>query len=127
MWILKKKYDYWWKKYGLSRLTGRLKLCFLTEIGRLHWNQGEEVIKIWIDFRKSPRFSLTSPSSQEREKSSRPVFTMCGEPCYTRVYQVVKRQWTLKIWLVRFRFMVFSTTFNNISVISWLSAVLVEF
>ena len=43
MWILKKKYDYWWKKYDLKRLTGQLKLHFLTEIGRLHWNQGEEV------------------------------------------------------------------------------------
>jgi hypothetical protein len=27
----------------LKRLTGRLKLCFLTEIGRFHWHQGEEV------------------------------------------------------------------------------------
>jgi hypothetical protein len=35
----------------------------------------ERNVKIWIDFRKSPRFSLTSPLSQEREKSSRPVFT----------------------------------------------------
>jgi hypothetical protein len=26
-----------------KRLTQRLKLRFLTEIGRLHWNQGEEV------------------------------------------------------------------------------------
>ena len=42
---------------------------------------GERNVKIWIDFRKYPRFSLTSPLSQEREKSSRPVFTMCGEPC----------------------------------------------
>jgi hypothetical protein len=41
----------------------------------------ERNVKIWIDFRKSPRFSLTSLLSQEREKSSRPVFTMCGEPC----------------------------------------------
>jgi hypothetical protein len=40
---------------------------------------GERNVKILID--KSPRFSLTSPLSQEREKSSRPVFTMCGEPC----------------------------------------------
>jgi hypothetical protein len=31
------------KKYGLERLTGRLKLHFLTEIGRFHGNQGEEV------------------------------------------------------------------------------------
>jgi hypothetical protein len=42
---------------------------------------GERNVKILIDFRKSPRFSLTSPLSQLREKSSRPVFTMCGEPC----------------------------------------------
>jgi hypothetical protein len=42
---------------------------------------GERNAKIWIDFRKSSRFSLISPLSQEREKSSRPVFTMCGEPC----------------------------------------------
>jgi len=31
------------KNTDLKRLTGRLKLHFLTEIGRLHWNQGEEV------------------------------------------------------------------------------------
>ena len=43
MWILKKKYDYWWKNTDLKRLTRRLKLRFLTEIGRLHWNQDEEV------------------------------------------------------------------------------------
>ena len=30
-------------------------------------------VKIWIDFRKSPRFSLILPLSQEREKSSRPA------------------------------------------------------
>ena len=42
--------EYWRKRMiigekntDLKRLTGRLKLCFLTEIGRLHWNQGEEV------------------------------------------------------------------------------------
>jgi hypothetical protein len=40
----------------------------------------KETFKISIDFQKSPRFSLTSPLSQLREKSSRPVFTMCGEP-----------------------------------------------
>jgi hypothetical protein len=31
------------KNTDMKRLTGRLKLCFLTEIGWLHWNQGEEV------------------------------------------------------------------------------------
>ena len=45
---------------------------------------GERNVKIWIDFRKSPRFSLTSPLSQEREKSSRPVFTMCVSPGITK-------------------------------------------
>ena len=48
-----------------------------------HAVAGKETFKIWIDFRKSPRFSFTSSLSQEREKSSRPVFTMCGEPCIT--------------------------------------------
>jgi hypothetical protein len=48
--------------------------------GRGTCGSGERNVKIWIDFRKSPRFSLTSPLSQLREKSSRPVFTMCGEP-----------------------------------------------
>ena len=49
--------------------------------GRGTCGSEERNIKIWIDFRKSPRFSLTSPLRQEIEKSSRPVFTMCGEPC----------------------------------------------
>jgi hypothetical protein len=31
------------KNTDLKRLTGRLKLRFLTEIGRFHGNQGEEV------------------------------------------------------------------------------------
>ena len=38
-WILKKKYNCWWKKDW----QGRLKLRYLTEIGRFHWNQGEKV------------------------------------------------------------------------------------
>jgi hypothetical protein len=41
---------------------------------------GERNVKIWIDFRKSPRFSLTSPLSQERDKSNRPVFTSVVSP-----------------------------------------------
>ena len=38
VWLLVKKIRTWkdWRR-------GRLKLCFLTEIGRLHWNQDEEV------------------------------------------------------------------------------------
>jgi hypothetical protein len=99
------------KNMDLKRLTGRLKLCFLTEIGQFHWNLGKEVphfawfgepcrlnflvvhvhfvkgrgtcgsgernFKIWIDFRKSPRFSLTSPLSQERERSQVDQFLLC--------------------------------------------------
>ena len=56
-----------------------LKSLFVFVKGRGTCGSGERNV-IWIDFRKSPRFSLTSPSSQEWEKSSRPVFTMCGEP-----------------------------------------------
>jgi hypothetical protein len=38
------------KNTDLKKLTGRLKLRFLTEIGRLHWNQGEEVAHFaWFD------------------------------------------------------------------------------
>jgi hypothetical protein len=48
--------------------------------GRGTCGSGERNVKIWINFRKSSRFSLTSPLSQEREKSSCPVFTICGEP-----------------------------------------------
>jgi hypothetical protein len=60
-----------------------LRALFIFVKGRGTCGSGERNVKIWIDFRKSPRFSLTSPVSQEREKSSRPVFTMCGEPCRT--------------------------------------------
>jgi len=31
------------KNTDLKRLTGQLKLHFLTEIGRFHWNQGKKV------------------------------------------------------------------------------------
>ena len=36
MWILKKMYDFWWKKYGLEK-TDRLKLRFFTEIAHFAW------------------------------------------------------------------------------------------
>ena len=38
---------------------------------------GKETLKFGSIFGSLPDFSL----SQEREKSSHPVFTMCGEPC----------------------------------------------
>jgi hypothetical protein len=61
-----------------------LRSLFVFVKGRGTCGSGERNVRIWIDFRKSPRFSLTLPLSQEREKSSHPVFTMCGEPCYGR-------------------------------------------
>ena len=56
--------------------------------GRGTCGSGKRNVKIWIDFRKFPRFSLTSPLSQEREKSSHPVFTICGEPWVVKVFTV---------------------------------------
>jgi hypothetical protein len=58
----------------------------VTHTGRGTFGSGERNAKIWIDFRKSSRISLTSHLSQEREKSSRPVFTMCGEPLFRQVF-----------------------------------------
>jgi hypothetical protein len=70
-----------------------LRSLFVFVKGRGTCGSGERNVKIWIDFRKSSRCSLTSPLSQEREKSSRFVFTMCGEPwlknvlfCYIIVF-----------------------------------------
>ena len=47
---------------------------------REHAVVGKETLKFESIFRSS-RFSLTSPLSQLREKPSRPIFIMCGEPC----------------------------------------------
>jgi hypothetical protein len=44
---------------------------------RWTFGSGERNVKIWIDFRKSPRFSLTSPLSQERERSQVALFLLC--------------------------------------------------
>ena len=48
--------------------------------GRGTCGSGERNIKILLAFQKSLRFSLTSPLSQLRGKSSCPVFTMYDEP-----------------------------------------------
>jgi hypothetical protein len=80
-----------------------LRSLFVFVKGRGTCGSGERTVKIWIDFRKSPIFSLTSPLSQEREKSSRPVFTMCGEPCkfYRKLLGHVRNQhWCVCIKLV---------------------------
>jgi hypothetical protein len=58
--------EYWRKSMiigeqntDLKRLTGRLKLRFLTEIGRLHWNQGEEVTHFaWFSEPWCPRIRI---------------------------------------------------------------------
>ena len=63
-----------------------LRSLFVFVKGRGACSSGERNVKIWIDFRKFTRFSLTSPLSQEKEKSSRPVFTMCDEPCYLMIF-----------------------------------------
>ena len=48
-WILKKKYDYWWRNTDLQRLTGRFKLPLLAGIGRFQQNQGEIVAHfVWF-------------------------------------------------------------------------------
>jgi hypothetical protein len=49
-------------------------VCFLKDRG-----SGERNVKIWIDFRKSQIFPHFALKSRER-RSSRPVFSMCGEP-----------------------------------------------
>jgi hypothetical protein len=41
---------------------------------------GKETLKFGSVFGSLPDFPSLSPLNQEREKSTRPVFTMCGEP-----------------------------------------------
>ena len=47
--------------------------------GRGTCGSGERNVKIWIEFRKSPSFSLTSPLSQEREREVK-------SPCFYYVW-----------------------------------------
>jgi hypothetical protein len=68
-------------QYFIPNSLIALRSLFVFVKGRGTCGSGERNVKIWFNFRNSPRFSLTSPVSQGREKSSRPVFTMCGEPC----------------------------------------------
>ena len=96
--ILFLQYSRKWKlpyKVWCSIFYSKLVNCILFKIivqhvrfvkGKGTCGSGERNVNILIDFRKSPRFSLTSPLSQLREKSSRPVFTMCGEPCRDVVF-----------------------------------------
>jgi hypothetical protein len=84
MWILKKKYDYWWKKYGLEKTDRATKTLLFDR----NWASSLKPRRrsrpprlVWwailIDFRKSPRFSLISPLSQERERSQVALFLLC--------------------------------------------------
>ena len=54
-----------------------LRPMFVFVKGRGTCGSGERNVKIWINFRKSPRFSLTSPSSQERERSQVTLILLC--------------------------------------------------
>jgi hypothetical protein len=54
-----------------------LRSLFVFVKGRGTCGYGKRNAKIWIDFRKSPRFSLTSPLSQERERSQVALFLLC--------------------------------------------------
>jgi hypothetical protein len=57
------------KNTDLKRLTEWLKLCLLTEIGRLHWNQGEETL------------SHFSTPRHERGSNSKVIGTDCTSSC----------------------------------------------
>jgi hypothetical protein len=83
-----------WCSIFYSKLVNCIlsRSLFVFVKGRGTCGNGERNVKIWIDFRKSPTFSLTSPLSQEREKSSRPVFTMCGEPWHYFIYFLQPKQ-----------------------------------
>ena len=74
-----------WCSIFYSKLVNYILLrslfIFVKGRGTCGCGSGERNVKICIDFRKSPRFFLTLSLCQEREKSSRPDFTMCGEPC----------------------------------------------
>jgi hypothetical protein len=52
-------------------------VCFVK--GRGTCGSGERNVKIWIDFWKSPRFSLTSPLSRERKREVK-------SPCFYYVW-----------------------------------------
>ena len=54
-----------------------LRSLFVFVKGRGTCGNGKRNAKIWIDFRKSRRFSLTSPLSQERERSQVALFLLC--------------------------------------------------
>jgi hypothetical protein len=63
--------------------------------------RGERNIKILLVFLKSPRFSLTSPSSQLNEKSCRPVFIKCGDRYFFNwfIIQTEYQPW-LYLWIL---------------------------
>jgi hypothetical protein len=56
-----------------------LRSLFVFVKGRGTCGSGERNVKIWIDFRKSPRFSLTSPLSQKRKREVK-------SPCFYYVW-----------------------------------------
>jgi hypothetical protein len=81
------KYDPYrvWCSIFYSKLVNCMLFKIIVQHVRFVKGRGGHVVvgkeTFLIDFRKSLRFSLTSSLSQLTEKSSRSVFTMCGEPC----------------------------------------------
>jgi hypothetical protein len=62
-----------------------LRSLFVFVKGRGTCSSGERNAKIWIDFRKSPRFSLTSPLSQKRKREVK-------SPCFYYVWWALNLQ-----------------------------------
>jgi hypothetical protein len=46
MWILKEKYDYWWKKYGIEKTDRATKTSLFDKNWAISLKQGEEVAHI---------------------------------------------------------------------------------
>ena len=84
----------------MKRLTGRLKLCFLTENGRFHWNQGKK---------KSP----TSPGFGE------PWFMSMVEEALVHIYPLLNEfmimviRWAMQALVSLWLFINFSVLFNK--------------
>jgi hypothetical protein len=70
-WILKKKYDFWWKNSDLQRLKGRLKLRFLARIGQSHRNHDKKVAHFtWFGEPWSKSYIVWFTSNHSCQQSS---------------------------------------------------------
>ena len=78
-------------------------------------------------------WNVPVPGGDKKSQISYSVWDFAGQTVYYNTHQVcmlysvfIDHMASLFIGMVWFRFMVFNTTFNNISVISWWSVLLVE-